>query len=192
MGSTISQPKNELSEALPYICGLADHELKVDPSVKLEVRDSTLASSFLEGRQLGLFAVNSIPKGTCILEVNLDEECKMNDGIVNLQPILRAQNSEEMYQAWMNLQKTYYDMEKIKKVINVRMVSNGSQQLCYETIQDIPAGGELLRVYGFSSWFFEILEIFNNKTMLGFAQFIDDFFKNMSGDPLGNKVRFFS
>lgn len=177
----------ETTAALPYICAKIDGNLTVDPNVILEVKPSTLPSGFLEGRHLGVYTKHAISKGTLIMKMDMGTESKMNDAAVDLEPILRADTSEKMYQAWTEMMRTYYDLEKLKRMTNVRMVTNGSGA-CYEAIQDIPADGELVRVYGFTTWVLELFEIFTNKNIVGFAHFIDDLSKNMQGDPYEGRI----
>jgi hypothetical protein len=181
---------DEVTPVIPYICAKTDKTLSVDPKVSLMIKPSTLSSTFIQGKHMGLFSENFIPKGTVVLKITGDEtmDIKMNDGAVDLEPILHADTSEKTYNAWMNLKKTYYDLEKIKRVVNVRMVSNGTT-IAYETIQDIPAGGELIRVYGFTTWTLELFEILTNKNIVGFAQFIDYLTKNVIGDPYDDRIK---
>jgi len=136
---------------------------------------------------MGLFTKKPIPKGTTIMKV--EEESKMNDGAINLEPILRATSSVATYEAWTNIKKTYYDLEKIKRVANVRMVIDPTVNSFYEALQDIPADGELIRVYGFTTWILELLDILTDKNIVGFIRFIDELIQDIDGDPYENKAR---
>ena len=191
--ATIPSLSNEINSVVEYICAKSytNHALSVDPNVKLVVKRSKLPSAFIEGRHMGLFTKDAIPKGTIILSVFHDDknECKMNDGAVDLEPILVADTNEKTYQAWMNMKNSYYNIEKIKNVVNVRMIVDNTNNCFYETIQDIPAGGELVRLYGFTTWTLELLNILTNKTVVGFAHAIDDFSKNIKDDPYTERIQ---
>lgn len=189
---TMASPKspkynNDLLNVLPYLCINVDRNLTVHPEIELDVRTSTLDSSFLEGKNLGLFTKKPITKGTIIMKV-VREESKMNDAAVNLDPILRATTSTAMYDAWTNLKNTYYDLEKIKRVVNVRMVFDANSDYYYEALQDIPADGELVRIYGFTTWTLELLDILTNKNIVGFMKFIDELSQDIAGDPYEAKI----
>ena len=183
---TKSAMSHEITVMLPYICGRTDQELVVDPNIELVVKPSTLPSEFISGCNKGLFTKKMIVKGTVIME--MEETSMMNDGLVNLGPVLRASNSEECYQAWTDMKNSYYDMEKAKRVINVRMINDGISRY-YEAIQDIPADTELLRIYGFTTWVGEFGLSATNKNIVGFAQFIDDLSKDLAGDPYEDKIK---
>lgn len=183
-----SQLNSDLSLVIPYICGYIDDVVQIDSTVEFEVRPSTLDSAFLEGKHMGFFTKKPIPKGTIIMKA-MREESKMNDAAVNLEPILQANTSVAMYEAWTNLKKSYYEVDKIKQLVNVRMIVDSRGDPYYETIQDIPADGELLRVYGFTTWILELFDILTNKTVMGFIQFIDELMKEIDGDPYEQKAR---
>lgn len=185
--ATKSSITSDITPVLEYLCGKSDNTLSVDPNVKLYVRSSKLPSAFIEGKHKGLFTRGFIAKGTTILSVEQNTDSKMNDGAVDLEPILRADTSEKTYQAWTNLKDKYYDVEKIKKVVNVRMVVDNNGEY-YEAIQDIPENGELVRVYGFTTWTLELFDILTNKNIVGFAHFIDDLSKSSSGDPYEARI----
>lgn len=192
MGSYLSRTQSSVSlqitPFIPYIVSSVDHELTVDPTVELVIKPSDLASAFLEDRNMGLFTRKPITKGTIVYTVPTNEECKMNDGLVDLEPILRATNSTEMYEVWTNLKNSYYDLEKVKRVVNVRMVTDKNGKCYYEAIQDIPADAELLRMYGFTTWPFELFDVLTNKHIIGFIYFINDLAKDVAGDPYEAKI----
>lgn len=185
-----SSTMDEISPIIPYICESVRRELTVDPKVSLVLKPSRLPSTFVEGINMGLFTENFIPKGTTIivLDSNPGMGDKMNDAAIDLKSILEADTSEKTYQAWMDAKNSYYNLEKIKQVVNVRMVANNNVT-GYETIRDIPADGELTRVYGFTTWILELFEILTNKNIVGFAQFIDYLFKNITNDPYEDRIK---
>lgn len=186
----LSSSKDELNAAIPYLCVNINRNLEpeIDPWIELEVLPSTLDSAFLEGKNMGLFTKDAITTGTIIMKV-IREEGKMNDGAVDLEPILRASTSMEMYDAWINFSRTYYDLEKIKRVVNVRMVCDSTKTFYYQATQDIPAGEELLRIYGFTTWTLELLDILTNKNIVGFMQFIKELAEDIDGDPYEEKIK---
>lgn len=186
----LTRSKEELKAAIPYLCVNINRNLEseVDPWIELEILPSILDSAFLEGKNMGLFTKDAITKGTIIMKV-VREEGKMNDGVVDLEPILRASTSMAMYDAWINFSRTYYDLEKIKRVVNVRMVCDSTKTFYYEAIQDIPAGEELLRIYGFTTWTLELLDILTNKNIVGFMQFIKELAEDIDGDPYEEKIK---
>ena len=118
------ESKPEYSILIPYMAIFSDGPLSVDPTVEIEVKASTLASEFIEGKNKGLFASKFIPKDTIIAQVNMSEPCIMNDGLVNLKPILQAQNSREFYEAWKYIKESYYDVNKAEQMINIVMVGD--------------------------------------------------------------------
>jgi hypothetical protein len=174
---------------ISYICGVSSEILQVDSSVEIEIRTSTLSSGFIKGKHRGLFTKKFLPAKTIISEVDMNNLCMMNDGLVDLEAILRAQTSRQLYDALQQLYESYYDIEKAKQVINVRMVIDSqSSKKYYQTIQDIPMDGELFRAYGFTSWIFELSEILTHHNLIGFAKFVRELKDQISGDPLEFKV----
>jgi hypothetical protein len=171
---------------LPFISLMLDQPLVVDNDIELDVRDTSMGTVFSKGKSDGLFTLKRIPKGTIIMVVG--DESKINDGIVDLGPILRAATNIEMYQELTNLRKSYYDMEKMKRIINVRMVCDGNK-FYYQAITDIDANSELLRVYGFTSWVFEIFGIIDDRTIGGYVKFVKELSENIKGDPLEKRIR---
>lgn len=175
---------------LPYLSEGSTQVLHVDESVQLEVRPSNLATTaFIEGRDAGLFTKNPIKKGTIVCALSKDRECKMNDAIVNLEPILMAGTSVEAYEAWNTFKQTYYDIDRVRNLVNIRLTMDRNGAMYYEAIQDIPADGELLRMYGFTTWTLELLDIVTNKNVVGFTRFIDELVKESDGDPFEKKLK---
>lgn len=188
MGLNLSRQVPEYTPLIPYMCGTSHTRLTVDPAVEIEVKPSTLNSEFVKGKNRGWFAKKFIPKDTIIAEVDMNEECMMNDGLVNLEPLLQAKTSQEFYTAWKALHAGYYDAERAKQVINVRMISDVTSRMYYQTIQDVPVGGELLRVYGFTSWFFELFDVLTNHNVAGLAKFVTEYRPYAMGDPFETRV----
>jgi len=173
---------------IPYIASVTNVKLTLDLDVDIVVKPSTLTSSFVHDRNMGLFTNNPILKGTIILPLNYNIESKINDGVANLNEILTASTSVEMYNAWHNFYNSYYDLEKVKKTINVRLILDKYHNNYYQAIQNIPSNSELFRFYGFTSWPFELLHIFTNKTIVGFISFINDFASTIKCDPNALKI----
>lgn len=187
--SSITPNTDDIEPILDYLCAASSETLTVDPNVKLYVRSSKLPSASIEGKHKGLFTKKIIHKGTIVLSLEQNANNNMNDGAVNLEPILRADTSEKTYNAWINMKDTYYDVEKIKNVVNVRIVIDKDDNLYYETIHDIPENGELVIVYGFTTWTLELFDILTNKNIVGFAHFIDFLSKDITDDPCEERIK---
>jgi hypothetical protein len=92
-------------------------------------------------------------------------------------------NSEKFYQEWRRAQKLYSDIEKLQEV-NVIKITDKDFYQYYKSTKNINAGDELLRLNEFLESPFILLRSVTNKTIVGFAQFIneiileDDQFKN--------------
>ena len=172
----------EIAGVLPYLCGKRDGLLEVDKDVKLQIGPSRLGSGFVMGYQDGLFTENYLTKGTIICPSGCDISCKMNDGMIDLRPLLNASNSTDSYDAWIDMRERYYDIQKAGQVINTRMVSCDSGSF-FETISEVPSGGELVRMYGFTTWVFELPGILTNKTIAGFSKFVRELSDTVDGDP---------
>lgn len=177
-----------IAQIIPYLCSVSDTILTIDPNIKLIEQPSTIDSIFIDGRHIGLFTTKHIRKGT-IISAALEKESMINDGIVDLTGILKAKTSVATYEAWTDLKNSYYDVEKIARVVNVRMVIDQRNKTYYEAIQDIPAGGELLRVYGFTTWPLELLDTLTNHNIAGFTRFIDELVEDLKGDPYEERIR---
>jgi len=189
MGLTQAKPtvSNEIEPLIPYLCGTSDNMLTVDPNVELFVQTSTLPSGFIHGYHKGLFTKTPLTKGTVICGTDNNLSLMSNDGMINLEPLLRASNSQETYTAWVDMKKNYYDLEKAKQVINIRMVSDNNGKF-YETICDVPANSELIRMYGFTTWTLELFNTLTNKNIAGFSKFIQELDGNIVGDPYEKRV----
>lgn len=177
-------------EILPFIAITAPQDCppQINADVKLSIRNTTIKSPFVDNKRRGIFADKSIPAYTYVMK--LEKESLVNDGVVNLKHIINAQNNVEMYNAWNTLFHTYYTMSKIKRVINVRMVKYNNDTYL-QTISNVPVGSELLRLYGFTTWPFEILDILTHRTVVGFAYFIDKLTTTLAttkSDPLYDKI----
>jgi hypothetical protein len=187
--SQSSSLNEELIPFLPYIYSFRDDVLSVDPDVILVNKPSNLPSAFIEGRSNGAFCEKFIPKGTVILKGLQDKEAPFNDGAIDLRPLLQANNSEEAYQAWKLMKNCYYDINKFEETINTIMVSDINGNMFFETIKDVPVGTELVRVYGFTSWTLELLDLLTDKNWLGFAHFIDELSTNICDDPYEQRIK---
>ncbi|CAH6419270.1 Hypothetical protein HVR_LOCUS470 [uncultured virus] len=184
MGLSQAKPSvnDEIAPFIPYLVSSSSIPVSVDPNVKLEVRPSTMESGFIEGYHNGLFSKYSLKKGTIICQADNNISRMMNDAMVNLEPVLRSSTSVQLYDSLTHMKNTYNDLSKAQSTINVNMLgaSNGT---FFQTIKDVPAGGELMRMYGFSTWTLELFEIINNHNVAGFAKFITELKDNLKGDP---------
>lgn len=181
MGQVHSAQKS-FRDYISYISVVIPPCKGVDPNVKLEVRESTMKVMFIDGANQGLFTRNSIPANTIIMK--MPETCMMNDGLVDLTKLLSAITDIAIYDAWKELEASYYNEEKMRENINVRMVFDGRYHY-YQTIKDVPAGAELLRVYGFTTWIMELYHLFSRN--YGFLRFLNEV--NINGDPLEHKIK---
>lgn len=121
--------------------------------------------------QRGVFTDDFIPKGTFITPSNLIS--LSNDGVMNLQPLMDANTSREVFESWHQVYNSYHNFDIITQQINIRAV-NFENGTCYEVLQDIPAGGELLRYYGIASWFLiGMLMLSTRATIAGHVKFFE-------------------
>lgn len=171
----------------PYIYRRAKGILKVDPDVKLEVKASSILSTFTKDKHLGLYTQHPIQKDTIVCAIDDDLSGMINDGVVNLEPLIEADTSKKYYRAWVNFEKTYYNLSKAKKLVNVRVVAD-DVSIYYETIKDIPRGRELTQMYGFTLWIFELFDLLTNRNLAGFVKFINKFAHRYSGDLLVKRI----
>lgn len=190
MGIVPTKPSinDELAPFIPYICGKVARQLTVNPDVVLEIKNSTLKSGFIKGKHKGVFTKTFLPKTTVICRVSAlatanPIDVLFNDGMVDLEPLIIAETSQETYKAWKNMRRLYYDLEKAKNIINIRMVADGANNIYYESIKEIPAGSELIRFYGFTTWILETFELLTNRNVAGFAKFIHELNGTIAGDP---------
>lgn len=190
MGSSNAKPtvNNEIIPFIPYICISTKNSVSVDPSVVLNVRSSLLDTSFINGYNRGLFSEKFINKGTIICETHTEISKMMNDAMVNLEPVINCRTSAQLYVALNNMKTTYYDLIKADNIINTVMLGspNGS---FFQAIKDIEPGSELLRMYGFSTWTFEIFDILTSYNIAGFTKFISELKDNLTGDPYETRVK---
>ena len=182
----MSNTNSFINEILPYICRLSRLPLVVDKNINLVIKTSSIPSSLPKDYNQGVFTTKHIRAGTIIMKVDYHNS-KINDGVVNLDHILTATTNEDTYHAWKSLWKSYYDLNKIKKVINVCMITDG-KELFYAAIQDIPAGTELFRLYGFSTWPLELFDTITSKNILGFGKFIQELLPTLTSDPNEKKI----
>jgi len=188
MGAYWSTPRSinkETYNIISYLCSVRDKPLSIDPTVSLSIKRSNIPSTFIDGKQYGVFTDKNIARGTIISSTNI---YMYNDGLIDLTELLNADNSEKTYIAWKNLKQSYYNIDKIKSVVNVIMVKDSYDTDYYEAITDIPANSELIRMYGFTTWIFELFDILTNKTIVGFSHFVNNLCSNIKGDPLELKV----
>ncbi len=109
--------------------------------------------------------------------------------MVDLTNLIKARTSREMYQAWKEMQTNYYDLPRIQERVNVRMVLDSRRRMFYQTMKDIPANTELLRIYGFTSWILIVLELLTKRNLAGYAQLVLDLEKTERGDPIFPRIQ---
>jgi len=170
-----------------YLCNSKLVPASVDPDVSLVVKTSTLSSGFIHGKHRGLFTENSLTKGTIICAAENPLSLLLNDGLIDLEPVIRADSSQKLYDALNHMEKTYYDLERASKVVNTVMLGT-SNGMFLESIQDIPAGAELIRMYGFTTWTNEFFELITNHNVAGFAKFIFELKDRVNGDPYERRI----
>lgn len=164
------------SRALPFISGFIDTPIVLNDDVDLFIKESTLQTTFLSDKNMGLFTSRPICKGSILLKVS--DQCMMNDGLINLSNVINASSDEETYIAWHEIYKSYYNLDIINKNINVRMVTNDRINFYYEAIKDISPGDELLRIYGFATWPYQMSKHLTKNNITGFIRFLRDIIYN--------------
>jgi hypothetical protein len=98
-----------------------------------------------------------------------------------------AMTDEEICAVWKTLENNYYDHNKARAIINVRAVTTLTG-VFYETIKDIPPGGELLKMNGFSTWITDIPDVLKDSNIGGFARFIEEYSTDIVGDPMEKEI----
>lgn len=161
----------------------------VSPGIELYLAPSQLNSTFTPNRDIGTFTKNPIKAGSIVYKQPDFGESKLNDSMINLTPLFEAKTNNEIYLAWKNLASSYYDVEKMKERINIRLVYDSNRKVYYRAIKDIPANTELTRMYGFTTWILELPELMTEKKLAGFAQFVFDLEKSETNDPYHSRIR---
>jgi hypothetical protein len=173
MGMT--QTKPEWMDFLPYIHVRSENLHPLYYAYPELVSDI----SALPKANRGLFARDCIRAGTLIMPVELDSECHINDAMVDLTQVLAASDSTAMYQAVCQLHTAYYDPVVAAARVNTVMVTDPQGITMYQARTNIPKGAELLRMYGFVTWIFELLPRMNARTITGFAVFVHQYYRSM-------------
>ena len=185
----MSQRSDKLAPYMPYIWAPVSSTLQVDPTVRLILQQSTLPTTFLPGRNQGLFTTSPISKDTIILQQFGEQEAPFNDAMIDLTNLINAKTSCDMYRAWKEIHANYYDLPRIQERVNVRMVLDNRGNMYYQTMKDIPANTELLRIYGFTAWLFTVLELLTKRNLAGYAQLVFDLEKSEIGDPMFGRIQ---
>lgn len=151
----------------------------INPDIELTLCDSTLKSTFVrrsnnetevyQGR--GVFTTDIIRAEDIIYYVDNGVAGNINDGMIDLTELVEAKNSKNSYIALCNLYNKYYDWDRASNVINVRKAMD-NKGTYYQAIKDIHPGEELLMMYGFLYWIFNVSFLVTDKTAAGFAKFI--------------------
>lgn len=175
-------------KCMPFICQRTTTMLSLNPDIKLEIRKSQLDTAFMPWKDNGLFTTIDTPKNTVILEFG-DPQCLLlNDAMINLKDVMSATTSQKLYDALNKLETQYYDPDRAQQLVNTRMIGN-SQGAWYETISDIPANTELLRMYGYTTWTIELLDILTTHNIFGFVKYIHELKDRVPNDPYYNKIQ---
>lgn len=188
MGGIFSSSEKDL--CLPYIFSHTSEKLVPIIDIELEIKKSTLPSYFIEDKDNGVFTKKFIPHNSIIYDIaGMDKSYLfMNDVMINLSEIASARNNKQMYHAWKNLESRYYDYKKVKELVNVKMTEDITGKTYYISIKDIEPDTELLRIYGFPTWFGEAFELYTNKNVFGFIKYVNEFLRNMGNDPYRNRI----
>lgn len=124
-----------------------------------------------------------------------DEEVKTNfefkiegEHIEMFSLLLEIDNSEKYYQEWCKAKKSYYNVEILQECVNVVKITDKNYYEYYKAIKDLNPGDELLCLHGFLEWPLYLLETITNKTIVGFAQFINEI-ELEKDDRLCNKIK---
>lgn len=188
MGTSWSS-SSYIDQCMPYI-GRRSKETVIfneNISKQLEVRKSQLNSKFIEGKDEGLFTKTYIPKGTIVLNAN-DPLClKMNDVMINLEGVIDAKTSKDLYNALIDLESNYYNVQKASLNVNMRMLG-APTGVYYETIQDIPPNTELTRMYGYTTWTLELFDILTTHNIYGFVKYIHELKNRTHNDLYATKI----
>ena len=178
-----------MNQCRPYIVAPLLRPGKVNPTVELEIRTSQLKTTFPPGKEKGLFTVKPLAKGMIILAQVEETDAPFNDAQVNFTPFLRVKSSFELYQAFLHLKEDYYNLEQVQEKVNVRMVIDPRGNMFWEVIKDVPAGAELLRLYGLSTWIIETMDLLTRRNLAGYAQFVFDLEEGSEDDPLKTRIQ---
>lgn len=92
-----------------------------------------------------------------------------NDPLMDLGPLLRAKNAQQMYEALDKTRETYFDEKRASRMLNMTLSPSG-----YVTTKDVKTGEELFKAYGFESWLVEIQPLLTVKTLPGYVYWAID------------------
>lgn len=128
---------------------------------------------------LGVFTQTYISKGT-IFRIPFPGY-QIQDGVINLKPLLHAETSKQIFEAWHQVYNGYHNFDIIAHITNVRpiILNKGIYRLeeknnYYEAINDIQPGTELYSYRGIWTWFFHVgICISSRHTLAGNIKFID-------------------
>jgi hypothetical protein len=125
--------------------------LEVQPSASSWTRYPT-------GHDLGVVAARAIGKGQPLANADAPISVLLNDGALNLGPILAAKSAVELEAALLAARARYYDPSVLQRV-NVVMARDDAGCTWIVALRDIAEGEELLRTYGWSTWLKDLLEL---------------------------------
>ena len=192
MGVTQSQPVTSTDKfklLITYSVAFIDSIVQPRSDLVFTVAPSTLTKTqFLPNKNMGLHTVSELPKDTLFTLDYEQEGTKMNDPMIDLTAVIQSSNSDQLYIALSDMYNNYYDLERVKQMVNVRIVMDSSKTSCYQAIKDIPAGGELLRIYGFATWLFEIFDLLTAANLAGYAKFLLEFQQKEPNDSFARRV----
>jgi len=148
----------EERRALPWMVQPFRANLAPDASC-LEVQPSAASwTRYPTGRDLGVVAARAIGKGQPLASADAPISVLLNDGALDLGPILAAKSAVELEAALLAARARYYDPSVLQRV-NVVMARDDAGGTWIVALRDIAQGEELLRCFGFSTWLKELLEL---------------------------------
>lgn len=147
--------------------------------VELQVGLTKLTTPFVVGKNQGLFTMQAINANIDLDLTHHPDRNKINDPIVDLQPMLDATNNQMMYTALRQLKVNYYEQCLVSDQLNVISVMptncDDARSYIYRTLRAIQPGEELLRAYSLDVWLILIFdELVTNYTMWGYAKFLTE------------------
>ena len=139
---------------------------------------------YKHNRTHGLFSTSFITKGTLLFPAADIRSAKLNDPMLDMELIVRASMSNEaLYQALCHLGQTYYIRAVFRDKVNVRLVQTSDGFVGYQATQDIPAGAELFRAYGLSSWSTEFFPLITSHNVYGYMHYIYYCYSSQPDNP---------
>lgn len=128
----------------------------------------------------GLFAGEFIPKDTFFVKIS-DDTRKMNDPLIDLTDIMKAETAEDFYRSLKESHEKYYDLEKAKEKINVILCEHDGEKYM-KTIKDVDKDDELYRGYDFDTWVtYYFKKIAPIQFVYSFQRFVEEYHRYTLG-----------